>query len=108
MHLFDAEVNFGCSGIIAQGMGPACGAALSRKLRNEPGVAVSFVGEGAANQGAFHESLNLAALWELPVIFVIEDNGWGVSVSKKSSTLPKKRVRGVPLCWRSACRHIRR
>jgi len=86
MHLFDAEVNFGCSGIVAQGMGPACGAALSRKLRNEPGVAVSFIGEGAANQGAFHESLNLAALWNLPVVFVIEDNGWGVSVSKESST----------------------
>ena len=86
MHLFDAAVNFGCSGIIAQGMGPACGAALSRKLQNKPGVAVSFIGEGAANQGAFHESLNLASLWKLPVVFVIEDNAWGVSVSKKSST----------------------
>lgn len=86
MHIFDADVNYGCSGIIAQGMGPACGAALSRKLRNEAGIAVSFIGEGAANQGAFHESLNLASLWNLPVVFVIEDNGWGVSVSKKNST----------------------
>ena len=92
MHLFDAEVNFGCSGIIAQGMGPACGAALSRKLRKDPGVPVSFIGEGAANQGAFHESLNLAALWKLPVVFVIEDNGWGVSVSKESSTSVEQNV----------------
>ena len=59
MHLFDADVNFGCSGIIAQGMGPACGAALSRKIQNKPGVGVSFIGEGAVNQGNFHESLNL-------------------------------------------------
>ena len=49
-------------------------------------MAVSFIGEGAANQGAFHETLNLAALWKLPVIFVIEDNSWGVSVSKAAST----------------------
>lgn len=86
MHLFDPAVNFACSGIIAQGMGPACGAALSRKLQGKPGVAVAFIGEGAANQGAFHETLNLAALWKLPVVFVIEDNAWGVSVSKQMST----------------------
>lgn len=52
MHIFDADVNFACSGIIAQGMGPAVGAALSRKMRGLPGVAVAFVGEGAVNQGA--------------------------------------------------------
>jgi pyruvate dehydrogenase E1 component alpha subunit len=86
MHLFDPAVNFACSGIIAQGMGPACGAALSRKMQNKPGVAVSFIGEGAVNQGAFHESLNLAAVWGLPVIFVVEDNTWGISVSKQDST----------------------
>jgi len=86
MHIFDAAVNFSCSGIIAQGMGPAVGAALSRKMQCKPGVAVSFIGEGAANQGAFHEALNLAAVWKLPVIFVIEDNSWGISVSKSAST----------------------
>jgi pyruvate dehydrogenase E1 component alpha subunit len=86
MHLFDPAVNFACSGIIAQGMGPACGAALSRKMQNKPGVAVSFIGEGAVNQGAFHESLNLAAVWGLPVRFVVEDNTWGISVSKQDST----------------------
>ena len=86
MHLFDARENFSCSGIIAQGMGPAVGAALSRQLQGKPGVAVAFIGEGAANQGAFHETLNLAALWQLPVVFVIEDNAWGISVAKQAST----------------------
>ncbi len=86
MHIFDGAVNFACSGIIAQGMGPAVGAALSRQMQNKDGVAVAFIGEGAANQGAFHETLNLAAVWKLPVIFVIEDNAWGISVSKTSST----------------------
>ncbi|MDR8017626.1 thiamine pyrophosphate-dependent dehydrogenase E1 component subunit alpha [Ectopseudomonas guguanensis] len=86
MHLFDARVNFSCSGIIAQGMGPAVGAALSRQLQGKSGVAVAFLGEGAANQGAFHETLNLAALWKLPVVFVIEDNAWGISVAKAAST----------------------
>jgi len=86
MHIFDPKVNFACAGIIAQGCGPACGAALSRKMQGKPGVAVSFLGEGAANQGAFHEALNLAGVWSLPVIFVIEDNAWGISVAKKDST----------------------
>jgi acetoin:2,6-dichlorophenolindophenol oxidoreductase subunit alpha len=86
MHLFDSKVRFCCSGIIAQGMGPAVGMALARKLSGKPGVAVSFIGEGAANQGAFHEALNLASLWKLPVVFVIEDNAWGISVAKHAST----------------------
>ena len=64
MHLFDAATNFGCSGIIAEGMPTAVGAALAFKKQGTDDVAVSFFGEGAANQGAFHESLNLAALWD--------------------------------------------
>lgn len=86
MHLFDPKVNFCCSGIIAQGMGPAVGAAVAAKLRGSDAVAVSFIGEGAANQGAFHEALNLAAIWRAPVVFVIEDNAYGISVSKRDST----------------------
>lgn len=86
MHIFDADVNFACSGIIAQGMGPAVGAALSRKMQGKPGVAVAFIGEGAVNQGAFHEAMNLAAVWKLPFVCVIEDNAWGISVAKESST----------------------
>jgi pyruvate dehydrogenase E1 component alpha subunit len=86
MHLFDAAVNFACSGIIAQGMGPAVGAAMAAKLRGSDAVAVSFIGDGAANQGAFHEALNLAAVWQAPVVFVIEDNAYGISVAKAACT----------------------
>jgi len=101
MHLFDADVNFACSGIIAQGMGPAVGAALSRKMQSKPGVAVAFIGEGAANQGAFHEAMNLAAVWQLPFVCVIEDNAWVISVAKQASTaVPHNHVRaaayGIP------------
>jgi pyruvate dehydrogenase E1 component alpha subunit len=86
MHLLDPEVNFSCSGIIAQGTSPAVGAALAARLNGSDAVAVSYLGEGAANQGSFHEAMNLAALWKLPVIFVIEDNAWGISVPKSKST----------------------
>jgi len=86
MHLFDPEVHFSCSGIVAEGAGPAVGAALATKMRDGDEVAVAYVGEGGANQGGFHESLNLAALWELPVLFVIEDNTWAISVPKSEST----------------------
>lgn len=86
MHLFDPAVNFACSGIIAQGMGPAVGAALAFHLRGEPSVAVAYVGEAAVNQGAWHEAMNLAAVWNLPFICIVEDNGWGISVPKSGST----------------------
>ncbi|GAA0415920.1 pyruvate dehydrogenase (acetyl-transferring) E1 component subunit alpha [Cocleimonas flava] len=90
MHLFDDDVNFACSGIIGQGLGPAVGAALSQTMQKKSGIAVAYIGEGAANQGAFHESLNLAAVWNLPVVFIIEDNSWGISVSKQKSTAVEK------------------
>lgn len=86
MHLFDPERRFSCSGIVGASLPPACGAALAAKLRGRTSVAVAFFGEGAANQGTFHESLNLAALWRLPVVFVCEDNGWAISVAKGTAT----------------------
>ena len=86
MHLFSVEPNFGCSGIVGEGMPVACGAALAFKRRDTENIALSFFGEGAANQGAFHESLNLAALWELPVVFICEDNDYAISVPKSAST----------------------
>ena len=96
MHLFDPAVHFSCAGIVAQGLAPAVGAMLSRHLQKKPGVAVAYLGEGAANAGAFHESLNLAGVWKLPVLFVIEDNAWGISVSKKQSTaVPRNDVRAA-------------
>jgi pyruvate dehydrogenase E1 component alpha subunit len=86
MHLFDPQVHFSCSGIIAEGVPAACGQAFAFQRRSTRSVAVSFIGEGAANQGAFHECLNLAATWTLPIVFVVEDNGWGTSVPKSMST----------------------
>jgi pyruvate dehydrogenase E1 component alpha subunit len=86
MHLFDPDHKFSCSGIIGASLPPACGAALAAKKNGTNAVAVAFFGEGAANQGSFHESLNLAALWHLPVIFVCEDNSWAISVPKSAST----------------------
>ncbi|MBB3663542.1 MULTISPECIES: thiamine pyrophosphate-dependent dehydrogenase E1 component subunit alpha [Prauserella salsuginis group] len=86
MHLFDPDVHFSCSGIIAEGYPPALGQAMAFQRRGTDSVAVAVTGEGAANQGAFHESLNLAALWQLPVVFVVEDNEWGISVPRSAST----------------------
>jgi len=86
MHLFDPEHKFSCSGIVGASFPIACGAALAAKKKGKDWVAVAFAGEGAANQGSFHESLNLAALWKLPVVFIIEDNSWAISVAKSKST----------------------
>ncbi len=86
MHLYDPDVNFACSGIIAQGCPPAVGAAMAAKKRNTDAVAVAFLGEGAVSQGAFLESLNLAAVQNLPVVFVIEDNDWAISMPKERVT----------------------
>lgn len=86
MHLFDPDVNFACSGIIAQGCPTAVGAAMAAKKRNTSDVAVAFLGEGAVDQGAFLESLNLAAVQNLPVVFVVEDNDWAISMPQDRVT----------------------
>lgn len=101
MHIIDATCNFSASGIVCEGMAPAAGAALAFQLRGEPNVGVAVIGEGAANAGVFHETLNLAALWRLPFICLIEDNAWAVTVSKETSTaVPRNDVRaaayGIP------------
>jgi acetoin:2,6-dichlorophenolindophenol oxidoreductase subunit alpha len=75
MHIFDNKLGMlGANGIVGAGSPLATGAALSAKMRKTDQVAVCFFGDGAANQGAVHESMNLAALWKLPVIFAIENN----------------------------------
>jgi acetoin:2,6-dichlorophenolindophenol oxidoreductase subunit alpha len=78
MHIADLEKGMlGANGIVGAGIPLATGAALSAKLKKTGGVAVAFFGDGASNQGAFHESLNLASLWKLPAVYVVENNGWG-------------------------------
>ncbi|MFT4922189.1 MAG: TPP-dependent pyruvate/acetoin dehydrogenase alpha subunit [Haloarculaceae archaeon] len=86
MHLFDPEVNFACSGIIAEGCPPAAGAGLAAKKRHTDSVAVAYLGEGAIDQGGFLESLNFAAVRNLPVVFVVEDNDWAISMPKERVT----------------------
>jgi len=96
MHLFDPATHFSCSGIIAEGYPPALGMAFAFQRQGTDRIAVAVTGEGAANQGGFHESLNLAALWHLPVVFVVEDNDWGISVPRAASTsVPSNAVRGA-------------
>ena len=67
---------FGANGIVAAGLPIAVGAATAAQLRGDGSVAVAFFGDGAAAQGAFHEAVNLAAVWQLPVIFFCENNGY--------------------------------
>jgi TPP-dependent pyruvate/acetoin dehydrogenase alpha subunit len=86
MHLFDPTLHFGCGGIIGGGIPHAVGAALAIKKQGQDRIAVAFFGEGAANIGAFHESLNLAGVWKLPIVFVVEDNLYAISVPKTAST----------------------
>jgi TPP-dependent pyruvate/acetoin dehydrogenase alpha subunit len=86
MHLFHVPTKFSCSGIVGASAPQACGAALAARKLGKDWVAIAFFGEGAANQGAFHESLNLAAVWKLPVVFICEDNKYGISVEKSVST----------------------
>ena len=86
MHLFDPATHFSCSGIIAEGYPPALGQAFAFQRKQTDRIAVAVTGEGAANQGAFHESLNLAARWSLPVVFVVEDNDWAISVPRGAAT----------------------
>ncbi len=81
MHLFAPEVGLlGTSGIVGSSMAQAAGAALSFRLLKTDRVAVAFFGDGAVNNGAFHEGLNLAGIWKLPVLFVCENNGYATEV----------------------------
>jgi len=83
MHIADLSKGMmGANGILGAGAPLVCGAALAAKFRGKGEVAISFVGDGASNQGTFLESLNLAAVWNLPAIFVVENNGYAESTSR--------------------------
>jgi pyruvate dehydrogenase E1 component alpha subunit len=79
MHLTDVKRGFlGTSGIVGAGIPHAAGAAWAAQIRKKGEVVLSFFGDGASKQGAFHETLNIASLWKLPVVFVMENNGYNV------------------------------
>ena len=90
MHIADmATGNLGANGIVGGGLPIAVGAALALHQEKRPNVVVCFFGDGANNEGAFHESLNMAAIWKLPVVFVCENNKYGMSTSTERSTAVK-------------------
>jgi len=78
MHIADMEKGMlGANGIVGAGIPLTTGAALTAKLKQSGAVAVAFFGDGATNQGSFHESLNMASNWKLPAVYVVENNGFG-------------------------------
>ncbi|MHB1630208.1 MAG: thiamine pyrophosphate-dependent dehydrogenase E1 component subunit alpha [Bacilli bacterium] len=87
MHIADVDSgNLGANGIVAGGIPIAVGAGLTSKMKGSGRVVLCFFGDGAVNEGAFHESMNLASIWRLPVIFICENNQYGMSGSVKSMT----------------------
>lgn len=80
MHIVDMSKGLlGCNGIVGGGIPHAAGAAYSAKYQNNGKIAVCFLGDGATNQGTFHETLNMASAWKLPAVFVIENNLYGIT-----------------------------
>lgn len=85
MHIADLDIGIlGANGIVGGGIAIAPGAALSAKLRKTDQVTVCFFGDGASNEGTFHEGINLASVWRLPVVFICENNLYGISVSQSA------------------------
>ena len=102
MHLFDAASGFyGGNAIVGGGLPVAVGLALASRMQDEARVCVCFFGEGAVAEGEFHESMNLATLWQLPVVFVCENNGYamGTALDRSESQTDiraKAAVYGMP------------
>ncbi len=104
MHFFAPDKNYwGGHGIVAGQTPLGVGLAYGLKYRGLKGCALCYLGDGAVNQGAFHESLNLAALWDLPVIYIIENNGYSMGTSQnRSSAYPgclAERAAGYGIDW---------
>lgn len=90
MHIADlSKGNLGANAIVGGGIPIAVGAALAQKMQKKQNVSVSFFGNGASNEGTFHEALNMASVWKCPIIFVCENNGYGISVPESQSTSVK-------------------
>ncbi|MBN1318523.1 MAG: thiamine pyrophosphate-dependent dehydrogenase E1 component subunit alpha, partial [Anaerolineales bacterium] len=86
MHIADFSCGLlGCNGIVAGGIGLATGAAWGSVIKKDGRVVASFFGDAATNRGSFHEAVNMASIWNLPVLYVVEANGWGISFSTKNA-----------------------
>jgi len=97
LHLADVSTgNLGANGVVAGGLGIATGAGLSIKMRGEDKVVICFFGDGAMNEGIVHECMNMASKWQLPVIYLVENNLYGMSVAiARSSRLEDHTKRAV-------------
>lgn len=102
MHIVDVKLGIlGANGIVGAGIPLAAGSALASKVRGDGAVTVSFFGDGASNQGTFHETLNMAAAWKLPVVFLLENNHYGVSteihrITNTEYLAPRAAAYGIP------------
>lgn len=86
MHVYSVENgNMGCNGIVGGGHGLSTGAALAQKMKKTDNVVVCCMGDGATNEGSFHECLNMASIWDLPLIFLVINNEYGISMSQKNA-----------------------
>ncbi len=86
MHIADmGGRNLGANGVVGGGIPLAVGVGLSLKMRRRDEIVMGFFGDGAANQGSFHESLNMAAIWDLPIVYVCENNQYGMSMSVRKA-----------------------
>ncbi len=87
MHIADLNIGMlGANGIVGGGIPLATGAALAKKLQKDDGIVVCFFGDGASNEGSFHESLNFASVFKLPIVFLCENNQYGISTHVSQST----------------------
>jgi len=104
MHIADIETNnLGANGIVGGGISLGVGVGLALKLQEQDNLVVDIFGDGAANEGIFHESLNMAALWNLPILFICENNHYGMSmeVGRASAKLPiAQRAEGYGIPWK--------
>jgi pyruvate dehydrogenase E1 component alpha subunit len=98
LHLADVTTgNLGANGVVGGGLGIATGAGLSVKMRKTHQVVLCFFGDGATNQGIFHECLNMAGVWKLPVVYICENNLYGMSVSvERASAVKDLTKKAVP------------
>ena len=96
MHIADfATGSLGANGIVGGGIPIAVGAALSQRMMGSPNITVCFFGDGATSTGSFHESVNLASVWKLPVLFVCVNNMYAMSTSlRKQANIPDLALRG--------------
>jgi acetoin:2,6-dichlorophenolindophenol oxidoreductase subunit alpha len=106
MHIADFSIGMlGADGIVGAGLPIATGAALAAKLEKKKNIAAVFFGDGACQEGEFHETLNLAAIWKLPLLFVCENNQYGVNTSAEYS-LAAKQITRMPKAYHITSKSI--